>query len=79
MMAVRDAAIGVGALAAARENGPVGAWIVAGAVSDAVDALVLTQALQQGRAKGFTAAAVVPIAAGSAAVGAWTAFRLRRG
>lgn len=79
MMAVRDAAIGAGGLAAARGNGSVAPWIVAGAVSDTVDAIVLTQALRQGRAKGLTATAVVPVAVGAAAVGVLTAFRLRRG
>jgi hypothetical protein len=78
MMAVRDAAIGAGGLAAVRGDGSATPWIVAGAVSDAVDAIVLTQALRQGRAKGLTATAVVPLAAGAAVVGALTALRLRR-
>ena len=78
MMAVRDAAIGAGGLAAARGTGSPGPWIIAGAVSDAVDAIVLTQALRQGRANGLTATAVVPVAAGSAAIGLLTALRLRR-
>jgi hypothetical protein len=78
MMAVRDAAIGAGGLAAARGKGSATAWIIAGAVSDTVDAIVLTQAVRQGRAKGLTASAVVPVAAGAAALGALTAFRLRR-
>lgn len=79
MMAVRDAAIGVGGLAAARGTGSATPWIVAGAVSDAVDAIVLGQALRQGRVKGLTATAAVPLAAGAAAIGAVTALRLRRG
>lgn len=78
MMAVRDAAIGAGAVAAARGGGALTPWLVAGAVSDAVDAVVLTEALRQGRAKGFPAIAVVPVAAGAAVVGALTAVRLRR-
>jgi hypothetical protein len=77
MMAVRDAAIGAGGLAAARGTGSPGPWIIAGAVSDTVDAIVLTQALRQGRAKGVPAIAVVPVAAGSAALGLLTALRLR--
>ena len=79
MMAVRDAAIGAGGVAALRGKGSATPWLIAGAVSDTVDAIVLTQALQQGRVKGFIPAAVVPLAAGAAAVGALTAFRLRRG
>jgi hypothetical protein len=78
MMAVRDAAIGAGGLATARAGSSQTPWLVAGAVCDAVDAIVLTQALRQGRVKGVTAAAVVPLAAGAAAVGALTAIRLRR-
>ena len=79
MMAVRDAAIGAGGLAAARGTGSATPWLIAGAVSDAVDAIVLTQALRQGRVKGITATAVVPVAVGAAAVGAVTAVRLRHG
>lgn len=78
MMAVRDAAIGAGGLAAMRGKGSPAPWIIAGAVSDTVDAIVLTQALRQGRVKGLAATAVVPLAAGSAVVGVLTAFRLRR-
>src|SRR4051812_11017013 len=78
MMAVRDTAIGAGGLAAVRGTGSATPWIIAGAASDVVDAIVLTQALRQGRAKGLTATAVVPLAAASAALGALTALRLRR-
>lgn len=77
MMAVRDAAIGAGALAAARGHGSPLPWIVAGAASDAVDSVVLTQALREGRTKGLTARLIVPISAGAAAVGLATAVRLR--
>jgi hypothetical protein len=77
MMAIRDAAIGAGALAAARGRGSLLPWIVAGAASDAVDMVVLTQALREGRAKGITARLTVPLSAGAAAVGLITAVRLR--
>jgi hypothetical protein len=77
MMAVRDAALGAGGLAAVRGAGSAAPWLIGGAVSDAVDAIVLTQALRQGRAKGLGARAVVPLAAGAAALGALTAVRLR--
>jgi hypothetical protein len=77
MMAVRDAALGAGALAATRGDGPVTPWLIGGAVSDAVDALVLSQALRTGRAKGLGAIVVVPVAIGAAAVGVLTAVRLR--
>lgn len=77
MMAVRDAALGAGALAAGRGQGPVTPWLIGGAVSDAVDAVVLAQALRTGRAKGLGARAVVPLALGAAAAGALTAVGLR--
>jgi len=77
MMAVRDAAIGAGALAAARGHGSPVPWIIAGAASDAVDTVVLTQALREGRATGLTARLTVPISASAAAIGIVTAIRLR--
>jgi len=77
MMAVRDAALGAGGLAATRGDGPVTPWLIGGAVSDAVDALVIGQALRTGRARGVGAIAVVPVAIGAAAVGVLTAVRLR--
>jgi hypothetical protein len=81
MMGVRDGAIGVGGLAAARTDGGAAAtpWLLAGAVSDAVDAVVLAGALKRGRLNGFVPRAVVPVAAGVAALGAVTALRLQRG
>jgi hypothetical protein len=77
MMAVRDAAIGVGGVLAGR-RGAAAPWLLAGAVSDAVDAVVLAGALRQGRLKGVLPTAVVPMAAATAALGAITALRLRR-
>src|SRR5947208_909045 len=79
MMGARDAAIGVGGVAALRGKGGAGGpWLLAGAASDAVDALVIAGALKRGRVKGIVPAAIVPLAAGTAAVGAVTALRLRR-
>jgi hypothetical protein len=78
MMAVRDAAIGAGGLVAARGEGQVAPWMLAGAVSDAVDAIVLGRAMRQGRANRLTTVAVLPVAAGAAVLGAVTAVRLRR-
>lgn len=80
MTAVRDGALGVGGLAAVRRGGAHAVpWLVGGAVSDAVDALVLAQALKQGRIKGVAPAAIVPLGALAAVSGAVAAFRLRRG
>jgi hypothetical protein len=79
MMGARDAAIGVGGVAALRGKGGAGGpWLLAGAASDAVDALVIAGALKRGRIKGIVPAAIVPLAAGTAAFGAVTALRLRR-
>ncbi len=76
MVAVRDAAIGVGAIVALRRGGDARPWLIAGAVSDAVDAVVVGAALRQGRVGGVAPAALVPGAAAVAAVGVVTAVRL---
>lgn len=76
MMGVRDAALGVGALASTRTGGSR-AWLAAGAVADAVDVVVLIGALRQGRVKGLAARGTVAVAAGAAVVGALTAVRSR--
>lgn len=68
MMAARDIVIGAGTAAASGESGRPGLWLLAGAVADATDAVVITGALKQGRARGPVAAAVVAVAAGAAAV-----------
>lgn len=78
MMGVRDGAIGVGALVAARRGNPL-PWVVAGAVSDAVDTLALGAAVKQGRLRGPVVRGIVPLSGGAAVIGAWSALRLRRG
>jgi hypothetical protein len=78
MMAARDVVIGAGTAASGRGTGRPGAWLLAGAVADATDAVVIAGALKAGRARGPVAAGVVGIAAvaaGVAAVGALGAFR----
>lgn len=77
MTAVRDAALGVGGAVAMRRGGPVAPWLLAGAASDAVDAIVLTGALRQGRVKGLIPTATVPVAAITAVAGVFAAVRLR--
>ena len=75
MGAVRDVSIGVGTLASARPGG----WLLAGAVSDAVDAAVIADAVRSGRAGGPAARLVVVGAAAIAAIGAVAALgSLRR-
>jgi len=79
MMAVRDGALAVGALVADRRGGDPRPWLVGGAVSDAVDALVFAQALKQGRLKGIAPTMIVPGGILAATLGFVTAARLRRG
>jgi hypothetical protein len=81
MTAIRDGALGAGGVVAARRGGAGAAvpWLVGGAVSDAVDAVVITQALRNGRIKGLGPRATVPMAVVAALAGGVTAFRLRRG
>lgn len=79
MMAIRDGALGAGALLAARRD-PAAAvpWLAAGAVCDAVDALVLADALRARRVRGVLPAVTVPVAAATAGAGLAIALRLRR-
>jgi hypothetical protein len=79
MMAVRDGVLGVGGLLAVRRGGDAGSWLVGGAAADALDTVVIAQAIRQGRLAGLRPAAVVPAAGLSAAFGMVTAVRLRRG
>lgn len=79
MLAVRDGALGVGALVAARRS-PAEAvpWLLAGAAADLVDAAVMTGAVRRGRLKGPLPRAIAALAGGTAVFGAVTALRLRR-
>jgi hypothetical protein len=76
MTAIRDGAIGVGGVLAAR-RGAAAPWLLAGAASDLVDAVVIGKALRDGRIKGVVATVTVPLAALTAVAGAATAIRLR--
>jgi hypothetical protein len=70
MTAARDGVLGTGTLvSSAREDG-AGAWLLAGSVSDAVDAAVLVAALREGRVRGFPAQAVIAAAVVAACTGA---------
>lgn len=78
MMGVRDAAIGAGGVLAARKGGSAATpWLLAGAASDLVDAVVLARALREGRIKGIVPTLTVPVAALTAVAGAAAAVRLR--
>jgi hypothetical protein len=78
MMAVRDGALGIGGLLAARRGGDPTPWVLGGAAADAVDAAVLAHALRTGRLRGAVPALATVGAAGVAALGAVTAVRLLR-
>jgi hypothetical protein len=80
MMAARDVAIGAGTAAASCRGGRPGGWLLAGALADAADAVVIAGALKSGRANGPVAAGVAGGAVALAAVatvGAATALRRR--
>jgi len=70
MTAARDGALGAGTLVScAREDGAV-AWLLAGSVSDAVDAAVLVAALREGKVRGWAAQAATAGAIAGALAGA---------
>lgn len=73
MMGVRDGVLGVGTLGSSRPGRDARGWLIAGAVADAVDALVLAGALRHGRIRGTIPAGIVAGAASAAALGAVTA------
>jgi hypothetical protein len=63
-------------LAASRGADPT-PWVLGGAAADAVDAVVLAQALRSGRLRGTLPVIVTTAAAGATVVGVATAARLR--
>jgi len=76
MTAARDGVLGVGTAQAAAAGGGAG-WLLAGAVSDGVDAVALAQAIRERRAGGIGAIGMVAAAVGTSALGVWTALRTR--
>jgi hypothetical protein len=73
-------AIGAGTAAASCRGGRPGGWLLAGALADAADAVVIAGALKSGRANGPVAAGVAGGAVALAAVatvGGATALRRR--
>ena len=76
MMAVRDGALGVGG-APGRPARTATPWLLAAAVCDATDAVVVAAALRADRLRGPGATALVPFAAATAAVQVSAAWRLR--
>lgn len=76
MTAARDGVLGVGTAQASAAGGGAG-WLLAGAVSDAVDAVALAQAVRDRRAGGIGALGMVAAAVGTSALGAWAAWNTR--
>jgi hypothetical protein len=65
MLGAREIALGLGALSARKDRR---AWLAAGLLSDAVDALAVTAALRRGQVGAVAGSALVAVAAGAAAV-----------
>ncbi len=68
MLGAREIALGLGTLAAGRSTDPRGAtlWLMAGMLSDAVDAVAVARAVGAGRLSRTLGLAVVVTAAGAA-------------
>lgn len=77
MVAVRDAALGAGALVAHRRGSGAAPWLLACAASDAGDAAALAAALRSGRLRGVVPLATVALAGVSAGLGVVAAVRER--
>lgn len=80
MMAARDMAIGAGTAATSTGDREPAGWLLAGAVADATDAVVIAKALNSGHARGPVAAGIAggAIALSAVAVyGAWGSLRRR--
>ena len=73
MTAVRDLVLGAGALASWRDPRALRRWVLAGAVSDLGDAVVITAAMRSDVAGGIPAVAITVGALGGAALGGWAA------
>jgi hypothetical protein len=77
MLAARDIALGSGALAATARRTGAGTWLLAGAGSDAADAVLLVAALRTGRVRGVAAGGLAGLAAAGALAGGFAAARSR--
>jgi hypothetical protein len=78
MTAVRDTVLGAGTVASASRRRGAAGWLLAGSVSDAVDAAVLAAALREGRIRGWRPQAIAVGAVGAALVAAAAAAELAR-
>jgi hypothetical protein len=78
MTAARDGAIGLGTVRAVTSGRGAAGWLLAGAASDAVDAVALAGAVRDRRAGGLGAIGMVAAAVGTSALGVWAAAGSRR-
>jgi len=78
MAAARDVALGAGTVVSSWTGRDPALWLVGGAVSDAVDAVVIADAVRTRRLPAAKAGAMVVLAAAAAALGAAVAADGRR-
>jgi hypothetical protein len=78
MTAVRDTALGAGAVVSAGRGKGGAGWLLAGSMSDAVDAAVLAAALREGKLRGWRPQAIAVGALGAALVAAAAAAEMAR-
>lgn len=78
MTAVRDSVLGAGTLVSSGRQQGAGGWLIAGSVSDAVDAAVLAAALREGRLRGWRPQAIAAGAVGAALIAAVAAAETAR-
>jgi hypothetical protein len=78
MTAVRDTVLGAGTVVSSGRRKGAAGWLLAGSVSDAVDAAVLAAALRGGKVRGWRAQAIAVGAVGAALVAAAAAAETAR-
>ncbi|PZS15368.1 MAG: hypothetical protein DLM57_12890 [Pseudonocardiales bacterium] len=78
MTAARDGVLGAGTLVSSARREGAGGWLLAGSVSDAVDAVVLVAALRDGKVRGRRAQAITAGAIGAALAAAAAAVDVVR-
>ncbi|HEY8301867.1 MAG TPA: hypothetical protein VIG48_08205 [Jatrophihabitans sp.] len=75
MTAARDIGIGVGTLAAG-PGGDAAPWLLAGALADLTDGVVIAAAMRSGVTRGVAAAGIAAGALATGAISVWAARRL---
>lgn len=78
MTAVRDGVLGAGTVVSSERQHGAGGWLLAGSVSDAVDAAVLAAALREGKLRGWRPQAIAAGAVGAAVLAAVAAAQTAR-